>query len=309
MAEDASAVSRSAPRELVLTRVFDAPRSLVFEAWTDPKRMAQWWGPKGFTNPVCELDVRPGGAILIHMRAPDGVVYPMSGVFREVVAPERLVFTSAALDDAGKPLFQVLNTVTFSELAGGTALTVHARVVDETAGAEQYLSGMSEGWNMSFDRLATAVAIPRDRELWITRTFDAPRELVFKAWTEPEHARHWFAPEGCTVESVTMDVRPGGAWRSCMRWPDGSDHWQGGVFREIVPPERLVFTYAWEDADGRPKHETLVTVRLVERAGKTELTFHQAAFESESSRDSHAGGWNSTLTLLGEHLAKERTDA
>ena len=87
--------------ELVLTRVFDAPRELVFKAWTDAKRVAQWWGPHQFTNPVCELDARPGGAIRIHMRGPDGTVYPMTGVYQEVVEPERIVFTSAALDAAG----------------------------------------------------------------------------------------------------------------------------------------------------------------------------------------------------------------
>jgi uncharacterized protein YndB with AHSA1/START domain len=87
-------------QELVLTRVFDAPRELVFKAWTDPQRVAQWWGPRCFTNPVCELDVRPAGAIRIHMRGPDGTVYPMTGVY-QVVEPERIVFTSAALDAEG----------------------------------------------------------------------------------------------------------------------------------------------------------------------------------------------------------------
>jgi len=309
MARGSSAAPRSAERELVLTHVLDAPLERVFAAWTDPNRMAQWWGPKGFTNPVCELDVRPGGAIRIHMRAPDGSVYPMIGEYREIVAGERLVFTSAALDPAGRPLFQVLDTVTFSGHAGRTTVTVRARVFDETPEAARHLDGMSAGWKMTLERLAAAVAIPADRELWITRVFDAPRELVFRAWTEPERAMHWFAPRGCAVTSCTMDVRPGGAWRSCMRWPDGSDHWQGGVFREIVPPDLLVFTYAWEDADGRPKHESLVTVRLAEREGKTELVFHQAVFESMSSRDSHAGGWGSTLELLGEHLAKEGRSA
>src|ERR1700720_2154803 len=105
----------SVGQELVFTRVFDAPRSLVFAAWTDPKHMAAWWGPKGFTNPVCELDVRPGGVIRIDMRGPDGTVYPMTGAYREVVAPERLVFTASALDEKGRPLFEVLNTLTFAK--------------------------------------------------------------------------------------------------------------------------------------------------------------------------------------------------
>ena len=94
-----SAAIESSEWDLVMTRVFDAPRELVFKAWTETKHVAQWWGPKRFTNSVCEMDVRPGGAIRIHMRAPDGVVYPMTGVFQEIVAPERLVFVSSALDD------------------------------------------------------------------------------------------------------------------------------------------------------------------------------------------------------------------
>ena len=93
-------------RELVLTRVFDAPRELVFKLWTDPKHVAQWWGPHGFTNLVCELDLRPGGAILIDMRGPDGIVYPITGVYQEVVRAERLVFTSAALDLDGNPMLR-----------------------------------------------------------------------------------------------------------------------------------------------------------------------------------------------------------
>src|SRR5471030_3335358 len=80
-------------REFVITREFDAPRELVFKAWTDPKHLAQWWGPRGFTNPVCEWDVRPGGKIYDVMRAPNGVDYPMGGEFCEIVPPERLVFS------------------------------------------------------------------------------------------------------------------------------------------------------------------------------------------------------------------------
>lgn len=83
----------STDREFVISRVFDAPRVLVFTAWTDPEHMAQWWGPHGFTNPVCEMDVRPGGAHRIVMRGPDGVEYPIKGVYLEVVEPERLVMT------------------------------------------------------------------------------------------------------------------------------------------------------------------------------------------------------------------------
>ena len=143
----------AAPPELVITRIFDAPRRLVFETWTDPRHVARWLGPHGFTNPVCELDLRPGGAIRIDMRGPDGTVYPMTGVFREIVAPERLVYSSAALDGAGDPLFEVLITVTFAEQGGKTKLTLRARVVRMTAAAAPYLAGMQEGWSQSLERL------------------------------------------------------------------------------------------------------------------------------------------------------------
>jgi len=145
-------------RELVLTRVFDAPRELVFKAWTDPKQVAQWWGPHGFTNPVCDLDVRPGGAIRIHMRGPDGTVYPMTGVYNEVVEPERLAFTSAALDADGNPMFEVLTTVTFAEQGGKTKQIMRARVIKSTAEAAPYIKGMEAGWTQSLERLAKSLA-------------------------------------------------------------------------------------------------------------------------------------------------------
>jgi uncharacterized protein YndB with AHSA1/START domain len=142
-------------KELTLTRIFDAPRELVWKAWTDPKLLARWWGPKWFTNPVCEVDLRPGGTILIHMKGPDGAMYPMKGVFREIVEPERLVFTSNALkEDEGNPLLETINTVTFANDNGKTRLTLHAVVLKATPDAAWMIAGMDEGWSQSLDRLA-----------------------------------------------------------------------------------------------------------------------------------------------------------
>ncbi len=148
-----------ARQELFLTRVFGAPRNLVFRAWTDAQHMARWWGPRGFTNPVCELEVRSGGLLRIDMRGPDGTVYPMKGVFHEIVEPERLVFTSTALEDEdGKPLFEILNTVSFEDYNGLTKLTLRALLVTKgfklTPQAAAALSGMEQGWSESLYRLA-----------------------------------------------------------------------------------------------------------------------------------------------------------
>jgi uncharacterized protein YndB with AHSA1/START domain len=145
-------------KPLVITRILNAPRELVFKMWTDPKHMAQWWGPEGFTNPVCELDVRPGGAIRIDMRGPDGAVYPMTGTFREISEPERLVFTAQALDEHGTAALEVLNTVTFAEKNGKTTLTLQARVTRATAKGKEYLEGMEPGWTQSLERLTSHVA-------------------------------------------------------------------------------------------------------------------------------------------------------
>ena len=146
----------------------------------------------------------------------------------------------------------------------------------------------------------------RERELVITRIFDAPRHLVFQAWTEPDRATRWWGPQGFVTTYCNMDVRPGGAFRVCMRSPAGAEHWKQGVYREVVEPERLVFTFAWEDAEGKPGHQTLVTVTFAEHGNKTELTLHQAVFESVSRRDEHRRGWASTLKRFAEYLAKNQ---
>ncbi len=158
MAARSSTATQSAERELVITRIFDAPRELVFKAWTDPRHVAQWWGPKGFTNPVCEMDVRPGGALRIVMRAPDGADHAMKGVFREVVEPERLVFTNIAVDAQGSTLLEGLTIVTFAEHGGKTKLTLQTSAAGVAAEAAQMLAGMEQGWTQSLDRLKDCLA-------------------------------------------------------------------------------------------------------------------------------------------------------
>jgi uncharacterized protein YndB with AHSA1/START domain len=158
MTASPSVAVQSSERTVVITRVFDAPRELVWKAWTEPSHMAQWWGPKDFTNPVCELDVRPGGALRIVMRAPDGAEYPMKGVFLEILEPERLVFTNIAVDTDGNHLLEGLTNVTFAEHGGKTKLTLQTRAVALVAHAIAYLAGMEAGWTQSLERLAEELA-------------------------------------------------------------------------------------------------------------------------------------------------------
>jgi uncharacterized protein YndB with AHSA1/START domain len=145
-------------RELTLVRVYDAPRALVFKAFTDPVHLARWWGPLGFTTPVCEFDARPGGALRIHMCAPDGSVHVTQGEVREIVPPERFSFSIALLEDDGSIRLENLTTVTLVEHAGKTELTLHVRVLQATAAAAPNLAGMRTGWSQSLERLGELVA-------------------------------------------------------------------------------------------------------------------------------------------------------
>ena len=142
--------------------------------------------------------------------------------------------------------------------------------------------------------------------LHIERRLNAPRELVFAAWTEPRHLKRWSAPHGYAIPECDGELRPGGQWHATMRAPDGKDLRLVGTYREIVPPERLVFTHRWLDADGRPgPEETLVTVVLTEIDGGTHLSFTQTGFVSGASRDGHGGGWDECFERLAAYLAAE----
>lgn len=142
-----------------------------------------------------------------------------------------------------------------------------------------------------------------ERTLVLSRVFDAPRALVFKTWTQPEHLARWWGPRGFTLISFKADARVGGSFRFGMRSPENTDHWAHGAYREVVPPERLVYTFAWEHPDGKPKHETIITLTFAEQGAKTKLTLKQTLFESVTSRDMHQSGWSSTFDMLGEYLA------
>jgi uncharacterized protein YndB with AHSA1/START domain len=144
---EATETTGSAQREVAVTRVFDAPRELVWKAWTDPKLVARWWGPKGFTLPACEMDLRRGGAFRFVMREPDGADYPFRGVYQDVAEPQRIVFT-AILDDA--PDHEMLTAVTFVDRGGKTRLTVRQTVPR----SEAHARGQQQGWSESLDRLA-----------------------------------------------------------------------------------------------------------------------------------------------------------
>jgi len=310
-------------REVTITRLFDAPRALVFQAWTDPRHLAQWWGPKGFSNPVCEADARPGGTWRIVMRAPDGTEYPGGGVYREIVEPERLVFTNIAFDQDGKTILDGLTTVTFTEEGRGTKLVLLTRATGLVSYAAQMLAGMEAGWSQSLERLEALVqSETADREIVATRVFDAPRALVWKAVTESERLMHWWGPKGFTMLACDVDLRPGGVFSYSMRAPNGSVMWGKWVYREIVAPERLVTVVSFTDEDGNLlRHpasatwplEVLNTMVLTERDGKTTITIYGTPINAteeerktfEDGRGSMKQGFTGTLDQLAAYLASD----
>lgn len=139
--------------------------------------------------------------------------------------------------------------------------------------------------------------------LEIVRVFDAPRRLVYAAWTDQVHATKW-APHNMRIIHAEAELRVGGKIRVGMRGADGTEHWESGVYREIVTNELLVFTHAWEDGKGGRGPDTLVRVEFEDAGpGKTRMTFRQTGFASVASRDGHRQGWNESFDDLAAYLA------
>ncbi|MCC6793537.1 MAG: SRPBCC domain-containing protein [Candidatus Hydrogenedentes bacterium] len=153
---------------------------------------------------------------------------------------------------------------------------------------------------MALHNHGTAVA--SERVLIITRTFDAPRELVFDAWTKCEHVARWFGPKDFTVPHCSMDFRVGGSYRYCMLGPDGKEHWVSGTYKEIKKPEKLVFTWVREDNDGKVWLDNVVTLTFADRGNQTAFTLNQQIFEEIEQRDGHRGGWSTCLDKLAEFV-------
>ena len=170
MAETTNAPTSSTRRELVIERIFDAPRELVWKAWTEPERTMRWWGPKGFTCPHCEIDLRVGGKFLNCMRGPAGTDFDRdfwsTGVYREIVPLERIVCTDSFADEHGNVVpakhygmgadvpLEMLVTVTFEDLGGKTRMTLR----HEGLPAGEMSEGAQQGWSESFDKLAESLA-------------------------------------------------------------------------------------------------------------------------------------------------------
>jgi uncharacterized protein YndB with AHSA1/START domain len=316
-----SALASAEDREVVVTRLFAAPLEMVWNAVANPWQVTQWWGPKGFSTVMTEMNLRPGGKWKLVMHGPDGTKYPNEMTFTEVVPMERIKLQLVGGREGDAPV-RCKKTMTFAEEEGGTRFSIRmefASAEEREHNVRDY--GSIEGGKQTLERLdahleglkSAAKGTTQDGKhaLTITRVFDAPRELVWKAWSDPEMAIQWSGPKQFPAFSMELGKKPGDRWRIGMRGKrPGTDieieMWQGGVLLESVPPELLVYTYAWEKRsavglaeDGDP-HETTITVRLEEHDGKTTMHFHQAFFTTAGERDGHNGGWSSGFERLEE---------
>ena len=310
-------------REIIITRVFDAPRELVWQAMTDPNHVVHWWGPRGFSTTIETMDVRPGGVWKHTMHGPDGTDYPNKSIFKEVVKPERIVYSHGGHREGG-PGVSFVATWSFDAQDGGkTKVTIH--MVFPSAQDRDFIVkefGAIEGGKQTLERLGEFLekgAPPVDKRFVISREFAAPRELVWRAWTDPEHLQRWFGPKGFTMPTCAMDFRPGGIFHYGIKSPDGHEMWSKWTFVEIVPPEKLVAIVSFSDAQrGVTRHpmsatwplETLSITTFTEHGGKTLLTLqwtahHATEIERQTFDGAHDGmtqGWGGTMDQLTAYL-------
>lgn len=312
--------------EAVFTRWLDAPRALVFRMWTEQAHLVRWWRPKGFQTPGIErLDVREGGGFQIRMRHMEGSVYLCRGEYGEIREPEGLEYHELC-DEDGKLFHEARVRVELIEEKGGTRLTIRAKFIfvpgrDARWTEQRMREGWTEGWasnvdlmEMQLKGLVRMEVLERramasgpgsgadEREIVLQRVVDAPRERVFRAWTNPKEIANWWGPRGFATTVHEMDVREGGVWRFTIHGPDGVNYENSVHYIEVVRPERLVYTHAGAESDPAPPFHVTVTFETLGR--RTNLTLRSLfATKAERDRTVEFGAVESGMQML-EKLAE-----
>ena len=309
-------------REIVISRVLHAPRELVWEAWTDPRQVSKWWGPRGFTTTIKQMDFRVGGVWEHTMHGPDGTNYPNKSIFKEIVPLKRITFSHGGGRETG-PGATFTATWTF-ETVDGNKTRLSGRMVFPSAEARDFVVrefGAIEGGKQTLERAAEYVAGRMTKPFVIAREFAAPQALVWRVWTESDHFGQWFGPKGAKIELVRFDLQPGGLTHYSLTMPDGQVIWGRAAYREVVPPTKLVWLNSFSDPDGgiTPHPLTkepwplqmLTVITFAEQAGKTTVTITWVPFDAseaeratfEAGRGSMTIGWTGTLDRLTSYVA------
>ncbi len=288
-----------AKKELKLTRVINAPRNLVFKAWTDPKQLCEWWGPKGFTNPVCRVDSRPGGSMYIEMKGPDGTVSPMNGNFKEVTEPDKIVFVSSPLDKNGQPLFEVLSTITFVDVEGKTKFSLHAEVSKITSEATPYLDGMDEGWNQTLDRLEELAVRTKNEPIVMERTLNAAVEKVWAALTDKDEMKKWYfdIPEFKPEQGLEFQFLAG---------EENNQYLHLCKVTAAIKNRKIAYTWRYDGYEGNSE----VSFEFFPEGNKTRLKLTHVGLETfplsnpDLAKENFVVGWTYILNTLEERSGK-----
>ncbi len=307
--------------EIHITRIYDAPVKAVWEAWTDPKQVAQWWGPRGFTITTHSKDLKPGGHWHYTMHGPDGTDWPNKTKYFEVEKYVRLVYDHGGNDEQA-PLFRV--TVNFSEVKGGTKMEMSMALPTPEAAAETRKFIKKAGGNATWDRLAEYLEKEASgkEKFVINRSFEAPIGTLFEMWTDPKHFSQWLAPAGSTMEFVRAEIKPGGSTFYVMS-SSGTKMYGRAKYLEINKPDRIVYTQQFVDEkENVSRHpfaptwpETMLTTVQFTAEGPecTRVTItwepHGATTREEletfsKARGGMTQGWTGSLDKLEDYLTE-----
>ncbi len=319
-------VARSKSNEIKFTRVYNAPVKTVWDAWTDPKQVAQWWGPRGFTLTTHSKDLKPGGHWNYTMHGPDGTDYENKTKYFEVEKYARLVYDHGG-NDQQAPLFRV--TVTFAEEKGGTKMDMSMTFPTvEVAEEQQRFIKKANGYS-TWDRLAEYLEKESSgkEQFVINRSFDAPLETVYEMWTNPKHFSKWLAPKGFEMQFIRAEIKPDGTTFYCMTDGKNTTMYGRAHYLKVEKPQRLVYTQQFCDKDEKiSRHplaptwpETMLTTVTFAEEGhdRTRVTItwevHGKASSEEmdtfvKAKGGMTQGWTGSFDKLEAYLeAQERS--
>jgi uncharacterized protein YndB with AHSA1/START domain len=310
------------PNEIRLTRVFHAPVKAVWDAWTDPQQVAQWWGPRGFTITHHSKDLRPGGTWKYTMHGPDGTDWPTTTTYREVEKYAKLVYDHGATETT-PPLFRV--TVLFSEQRGKTKMEMTMTLDSPEAVQRTREVIKKHSGNSTWDRLAEFVEKEKTgkEKFFINRSFDVPIDVMYQMWTDPAHFQKWLPPTGFEMKFIRADIKPGGSAFYVMTGPNVKMH--GTVFYETFEkPHMIRYRQQFSDEHGNVSRHPLAptwpetmltTITLTEEAPeRTRVTVEWepvgklSAEELETfikGRAGMTGGWTGSFDKLEAYVAKQ----
>jgi uncharacterized protein YndB with AHSA1/START domain len=308
--------AKNESNEIKITRLYDAPVKLVWDAWTDPKKVAKWWGPRGFTITTHSKDLKVGGHWSYTMHGPDGTNYENKTIYHEVEKYSRLVYDHGGNDDR-PPLFRV--TVTFTEVRGKTKMDMTMALETPEAAKNMKVFIKNAGGNATWDRLAEYLSDEGSGvdKFVINRSFEAPSDVVFKLWTDPDQLSKWLPPSGFTMKMIKANLKKDGTTFYSMSDGKETTFFGKNNYLEITPSKRIVYTQQFCDSNEKVIQHfpnwpltMLVTVDFYEENENetritltTEISGEATAQERETFKTSKPGmtlGWSASFNKASE---------